>query len=397
MAYKKNIAIVLWGVHDISGGGGAERFFSDFFARYSSISFSKFNLFLISDDITIKQLRKANRLGNVERGIILFKNFNNRFKYFFEGIQFIFLLFRYRIHLVHLSNYNMYDFDRIYFVRKFYFFKKIKFVSTLVNCMIPHVLNNENNEEFTSYQKRFVLHHNLLNFEGIFTWYESLKNFMVEKNIYKHSPIVQTVSSIYIDTVKFKANFPKDNYFIYAARLESYKNPSWYLESISKILMRNPEIKQNWKFLFYGSGSLNEFIKTLILQLKLEEFVKLEEKSDLSDVFPKTSCFISTQDFENYSSLSMMEAMACGNAIISRNVGQTELLVKHNYNGFLLENDSPEGLADAMLKYINLSESQREQMQKNSIEIINTQHTFEKFKDQIESFWENVLNNHQSR
>lgn len=391
MKSKKNVAIVLWGVHDISGGGGAERFFSDFFVRYSLTADSSFNLFLISDSPTINQLRKANRLDNINEGVILFKNFNNRLKYFLEGIQFLYLLYRYKIDLVHISNYSTYDFDRIQFVRKYCFFRKVKFVSTLVNCMIPHILSNKNHKDYLSYQLRFITHHNLLRFEGIFTWYDSVKNFIQQSKLFLNQPIIQTVQSLYINTDKFKAKFPKENSFVYAARLEDNKKPDWYVHAISLLLSIAPEIKNNWKFLFYGSGSLNAYINQLIKDLNLEDVLTLEEKNDLSDIFQKTSCFISAQDYENYSSMSMMEAMACGNAVITRNVGQTHLLVIDGYNGYYPDQDSPEGLAKAMLKYIRLSNTERKHMQNKSIEIILTQHSYEKFNQIIEKFWQEVL------
>jgi len=391
MKSKNNVAIVLWGVNDISGGGGAERFFSDFFVRYYSTADSGFNLYLFSDLSTVNQLKKANRLGNINKGIILFKNFNNRLKYFLEGIQFFYLLYRYKIDIVHISNYSVYDFDRIIFVRKYSLFRKVKFVSTLVNCMIPHVLDNKIHKDYSSYQLRFITHHNLLRFEGIFTWYDSVKNYFQQNKLYFNQPIIQSVHSIYINSDKFKPEFPKENIFIYAARLEINKKPDWYIQAISILLSIAPEIKNNWRFLFYGSGSLKEYINQLIKDLKLEEVVALEENNDLSDIFQKTSCFISSQDYENYSSMSMMEAMACGNAIITRNVGQTHLLVKDGYNGYYPDQDSPEGLAKAMLKYIRLSNPEREKMQNKSIEIIRTQHSYEKFKQIIEKFWQEVL------
>ena len=49
----------------------------------------------------------------------------------------------------------------------------------------------------------------------------------------------------------------------------------------------------------------------------------------------------------------MNEAMAAGNVIIARDVGQTNLFVKDSLNGLLLKSDNPTGLADAIKWFIN--------------------------------------------
>ena len=45
-----NIAIFMPGIGDLSGGGGAERFFFDFFQKYQNIN-SKNKLYFITDRV----------------------------------------------------------------------------------------------------------------------------------------------------------------------------------------------------------------------------------------------------------------------------------------------------------------------------------------------------------
>ena len=86
----------------------------------------------------------------------------------------------------------------------------------------------------------------------------------------------------------------------------------------------------------------------------------------------------------------MNEAMAAGNAIISRNVGQTNLFVKHLVNGVLTDSDTAEGLASAIEYYIS-NPQLHEAMQNESIRLTEEVHTFENFKSQIENFWDKTI------
>ena len=87
----------------------------------------------------------------------------------------------------------------------------------------------------------------------------------------------------------------------------------------------------------------------------------------------------------------MMEAMASQNAIITRNVGQTELMVTDEYNGIYIQPDTPQGLADAMEKFMKMSVAERHLMQLNSKKVVDEKHTLQNFIVQIESFWTDVL------
>ena len=81
----------------------------------------------------------------------------------------------------------------------------------------------------------------------------------------------------------------------------------------------------------------------------------------------------------------MNEAMAAGNIIISRNVGQTELFVKDGVNGLLLKSDNPDGLADAINWVINNTDK-HEKMATESVKLTTQVHNFENFRKQLESF-----------
>ena len=84
---KKNVAIYLVGVTSLSGGGGAERFFADFFEFYSKYNDSKYNIYFFTDQKSIYELNNVNKLLFRNCKLIKLRVFNNRFKKYLENID----------------------------------------------------------------------------------------------------------------------------------------------------------------------------------------------------------------------------------------------------------------------------------------------------------------------
>ena len=57
-------------------------------------------------------------------------------------------------------------------------------------------------------------------------------------------------------------------------------------------------------------------------------------------MFAESSLFVSLQSENNYPSQAVLEAMACGNAVIATNVGDTRMFVNEE-NGYLIPRGTP--------------------------------------------------------
>ncbi|MEM3067743.1 MAG: glycosyltransferase [Thermoplasmata archaeon] len=390
---RYDVAILLTEVSDISGGGGVERFFTDFFSDYQEDNNKKLKLCFILDEVTFIELKRVNRLNEHVKDVLILPNYFNRFKDKLIFLHLLYIIIAHRIKILHIANYNVHYFKIFTYLSKFKYLLNFRILNTVVDCAVPYVLNNASDGNYQSYRERYVVHPNKLKFDGVLTWYELFVEYFKKNELYSPDIYIQNVTCRYVRNFMFKPVFPKQKIIVFASRMSSIKNPDWFVKAVCFLLSKNDEKINSWKFMLIGKGEIEKQIENLIIELNITHKINRTEESDLSKIFPYTSCFVSTQSYENFPSLSMMEAMACGNAIITRNVGQTHLLVKDNYNGFYLEEDSPEGLANAMLKFINLTDPQREKLQKNSIEVIRNNHTYNNFKLQIESFWSNFLRN----
>jgi glycosyltransferase involved in cell wall biosynthesis len=118
----------------------------------------------------------------------------------------------------------------------------------------------------------------------------------------------------------------------FASRLEPDKNPMLYLEAALEILKEFPSVK----FHLLGEGSLVNEINKFILDNNLSENINFTFHKNPPEIFKETLIFVSLQTGTNYPSQSVLEAMACGNAIVASNTGDTKLFV-NNSNGILVE------------------------------------------------------------
>jgi glycosyltransferase involved in cell wall biosynthesis len=110
----------------------------------------------------------------------------------------------------------------------------------------------------------------------------------------------------------------------------------------------------------------------------------------MAPVFARSRLFVSTQAFENFTSLAMLEAMAAGNAVIAEDVGQTREFVRPGENGHLVTSATADAFADAMADYLRHPERQ-DAMATESRRVATEVHTIEHFAGDITTFWRDVL------
>ena len=72
----------------------------------------------------------------------------------------------------------------------------------------------------------------------------------------------------------------------------------------------------------------------------LLDIVEIFSTRNTYEILNKSKIFISAQKYTNYPSQCLLEAMSSENAIIATNVGETSLLVRNRFNGFLINPNS---------------------------------------------------------
>jgi glycosyltransferase involved in cell wall biosynthesis len=160
----------------------------------------------------------------------------------------------------------------------------------------------------------------------------------------------------------------------FASRLEPDKNPIIFLKAVAEINKEFPEVR----FHLLGEGSLAFEIEKYINDHNLNSVVNFRFHRNPLDVFKNTSIFVSLQSGTNYPSQSILEAMACGNAIIASNKGDTNLFINET-NGLLIDLKVNELVA--AIRSLIINKDKTRMLGANARNFALKNHNIEKFVD----------------
>ncbi len=149
-----------------------------------------------------------------------------------------------------------------------------------------------------------------------------------------------------VDAERFCPSPEKEPRVVFAGRLVEEKNPLLFVEAIPQILRAVPAAK----FSLLGEGPLQSLIERTLDRLNLRQVVSVGFCLDPAPVLANARVFVSLQRTENYPSQSLLEAMACGVAVVATDVGLTHKLVDETV-GIRVKAD-PASVADAVVQLL---------------------------------------------
>jgi glycosyltransferase involved in cell wall biosynthesis len=188
---------------------------------------------------------------------------------------------------------------------------------------------------------------------------------------------VTVTPNSFIDYTKYYSDKQKENNVIFLSRLMQNKNPILFLEAVKLFNERYP-ISSQINFYIFGEGGLEENIREYILNNNLTNTYFEGKTFEPWKYMRKSKVYVSIQQVNNYPSQSLIEAMACENAIIASDVGETRLLVTEN-EGILVDL-TPESIAEAIYELFS-TDGLIEKLGVNARKKVIENHTVEKFAD----------------
>jgi glycosyltransferase involved in cell wall biosynthesis len=147
----------------------------------------------------------------------------------------------------------------------------------------------------------------------------------------------------FTDTQRFRPAAAKERTVVFAARLHPEKGALLFIDAIAGA---QPRLDPGVRVLLLGTGELAGAVAQRLEQHGLRQAVGRGYTTDLAPVLATSSVFVSCQQHENLGSSSLLEAMACQNAIVATDVGQTWRIVDEAVG--VRTAPDPEALADGI-------------------------------------------------
>jgi len=212
----------------------------------------------------------------------------------------------------------------------------------------------------------------------------SIRDDLIARGVAPHKIAVAPCS--FTATADCRPASHKARWVVFLARFVDIKNPLLLARAIPLILEHEPEAR----FFFLGEGPLQPKLEALVERLGVADRVTVHFEPQPTRILNQSSIFVSLQSEENYPSQSLLEAMACGNAIVATDVGETRRLVDEQNGVRILP--TPRALSDAVVALLN--DPQLTNKQRTSRERVLTEHTPERFYAYISRLYKDAAGMH---
>jgi len=122
---------------------------------------------------------------------------------------------------------------------------------------------------------------------------------------------------------------------------------TYFIKALPHVIHRNPKLR----VILIGSGPLELEIKSLIKRNQLEKYIKMVGRTDRERMpqYLNAADVYASSSLSDGTSVSLLEAMACGLPVIVSDLETNREWVKDNYNGFLVPPKNVRILCDKIL------------------------------------------------
>ena len=151
-------------------------------------------------------------------------------------------------------------------------------------------------------------------------------------------------------------NIPEENFFnsrrrnlvVFCGSFVQQKNPLLAIEGFEKFMIEDGHVFPDTELWMFGKGNMYDMVTKRVKQANEKlggDAIKILPDTQLIECLSEAKIFLSLQDYDNYPSQSIMEAMLFCNSILSIDNGDTRRLVKEENNNVLVKQKDPQEIA----------------------------------------------------
>jgi glycosyltransferase involved in cell wall biosynthesis len=386
------IALIMPVVSDLGGSGGAERLFSHLHEFLTTRCDAEVTL--VTSAASLRLLQAAGRLTIPTRVLALDLGAHpgrGRAGVMRMTARLLGATFRERFDVAHVCLPSPIYAPFAAVLTRLPGVRRTKVTITVIDCTLANSL--ESPPPVGTYERQVLDAHTMYRkwarIDGTYAWYRAYVD-AVARGANHTGGLLRAARFCFTEPDRFTPAPVKDRVVVFAGRLSEQKRPLLFVDAVAALRRRHAGLIEGWRFEIYGRGVLQEQVDARIADRGLTDIVRCTHAIDLAPIFSRSRLFVSTQAFENFTSLAMLEAMSSGNAIVAEDIGQTREFVRHGENGYLVEAATAGGYAGAIAEYIGHPE-RHDAMADASRAIVTNVHTIEHFAEDILTFWRDVL------
>ena len=195
----------------------------------------------------------------------------------------------------------------------------------------------------------------------------------------------------FLKKIKSKFTNPENKIVFFVGRLVERKGVKYLIQSLLEMKTKNIHL------IICGKGYLSDELKALTKSLSLDNkvtFIASDHKElgyihDISDCFVLPSVIDCKGETEGLG-LVILEAMESGVPVVASAVGGITDIIKHEYNGLLVEQKNPKAIADAVDRV--LSDEQLRKKLVTNVKITAKEFSPQTVAEQYTKIFHQILN-----
>jgi glycosyltransferase involved in cell wall biosynthesis len=178
----------------------------------------------------------------------------------------------------------------------------------------------------------------------------------------------------------------ENNYILFVGRLSVLKGAQYAIAAFKSIGIEHP----NLKMAIVGKGDFENHLRDLAQGTKNIVFTGYVSSLKIRKMLYENSLFVVVPSVYEAMPMVVLEAMACGKAVVASDVGGIPTLVKHGKNGFLVRPGDPNDLERAIRMLYN-DKNLRKSMGSFGRELFEKEFTSDKMVDQTLKVYDSLL------
>lgn len=374
------IGVVLTGVQNLSQGGGAERYFADIVR--AGATHASLDLTLAADATTLAALAKVGREIPPENVLIAPSSRVQQARWFAN------LATSGRFDVLHLAQATPRHLPWLALKR----FNRSSHRRTRVSININDTriayrppLRQPRMDRLT-----LALMFRSGGVDGVMSWYKAAFNQLPFPE--KRPAILHAARHCFVNASLFSPAPVRQSTLVFCSRFVPEKQPVRFVDAVAHALSQLGPTGDTWRIVMFGGGTLDGAVEKRITALGMQRRIDRGDPNRLAETLASARLFCSTQDHENFTSLAMLEAMASGCAIISRNVGQTGLFVRDNLNGKLVPPNADAVTIGNALAELMARPHTCDELGRGSRMLVEREHNESAVLSEFLGFWQAVRN-----